>query len=74
MDKHIVKFEFPGGNCSLDVVGGNLHAGVSYDHADFAGSVNLMIKSKAGLDHLKALIPGTIDDAIINLAKAALGV
>lgn len=46
------------------------------DAAVSVGSAGLVLKIEAGkvLDALAAAIPGTIDDAIINIAKGALGV
>jgi hypothetical protein len=72
-DRNLAKFEFAGGNCSIDLVSGNVQAGVSYNHSDFEGSVSLKIKTKAGLEHLKQIIPGGIDDKIIDIVIAILG-
>jgi hypothetical protein len=69
----LAKWDFNGGSCSIDLVGGNVQAGVSYSHQDFDGSVSLKIKTKAGLEHLKVIIPGGVDDKIIDIVIAILG-
>lgn len=72
MDKQLLKGSFTGGSYEIAIVASDVQASVTYDGADFEGTVSLKIKSKAGLDHLKVIIPGTIDDAIINVVEAAL--
>ena len=71
--KKLFEGTFAHGTYSISIVENNITATVSYETPDMVGSLNLVIKSKAGLDHLKTIIPGSIDDAIINMIELALG-
>lgn len=61
------------GEIKAELVDGNVVAAIKYDGQDLAGEFDLTIKTKAGLEALKALIPGTLDDMIISVLEAALG-
>lgn len=60
------------GKLDVDVVGGMLV--VTGKHVHASGEVSLVMKEDVGyfLDKLAAKIPGTVDDAIIGVIKAAL--
>lgn len=60
------------GKLELDVVGGQLIVTAKHVHA--SGEISIQAKEDVGyfLDKLAAKIPGTVDDAIIGVIKAAL--
>lgn len=62
----------PEGQLVMKLEGGKVVISLSDVHA--SGSVSLSVSEDAGyfLDKLAALIPGTIDDALIAVIKAAL--
>lgn len=60
------------GSWSLDLKAGNVVATVTYGSAALQGSASFIANSKAGLDELKVLIPGQIDDAIIAVIEQVL--
>ncbi len=74
MDKDLVSGQI-GSEGTYDVAlkSGNVVATINYDGAELGAQVTLTIKSKAGLEKLKTLIPGQIDDAIISVIEEALG-
>lgn len=63
----------PYGSIKVIVTDSNPVALVSYNSEEIEVSASVKIKSKAGLEYLKQLIPGKIDDAIISVIEAALG-
>lgn len=62
------------GKYEIKFEGGQVLASVQYDGVELGAQVALVIKTKAGLESLKKLIPGTLDDAIIGIVEVALGV
>lgn len=72
-DRKLFQGTFAHGSYVIEIVNKNVTASVSYDSADLGGSISLSIKTKAGLEHLKTIIPGSIDDAIINVIELAAG-
>lgn len=75
-DKIIYQGDFggPHGKVTIELKGGNVQASMAYDSAELGASASFQIKSKAGLEFVKTLIPGKIDDAIISVIEMALGV
>lgn len=75
-NKEIVSGEFAGskGKYSVSLVEGDVVASISYSSDVASVSVSGTAKSKAGLEELKVLIPGMIDDAVISVIEAALDV
>ncbi len=74
MDKDLISGKIGSeGSYDVAVKGGNVVATINYDSAEIGAAVTLTIKSKAGLEKLKELIPGQIDDAIISVIEEALG-
>lgn len=75
-DKILYSGEFggPHGTIVVEIKDKNVQASIKYDSPELGGDVSLQIKSKAGLEFLKTLIPGKIDDAIISVVELALGV
>ena len=63
-----------GGSIKVELKSGNPVVSVSYDTAELAGTVQMTVKSRAGLEKVKQIIPGTIDDVVIDIIIAALGV
>lgn len=61
------------GDYELAVSSGKLVVTINVKHGVIASGLSLELDALAVLDVLAAAIPGTIDDAIINVAKAALG-
>lgn len=76
LDKNLLQGSFAGGKgkYSVDLVSGNAVAVLSYSSDLASVSVSASANSKAGLDEIKELIPGVIDDAVISVIQAALGV
>lgn len=70
-DKQLYKGTFNGGSYEVDFQSNNIVAKVSYQDV---AEVDLVIKSKAGFELLKKIIPGTIDDTIINAVEAFFGI
>jgi len=60
------------GNLKVELKEGNLVVSVSYDGHQADASVSIVVDSGALLDKLKEAIPGDIDDAVIDIIKAAL--
>lgn len=73
MDKEIVKQDIgPETKFDLKLVGGNLVVELKYEGAGGVASVSAGITAEYFIDKLAALIPGTLDDAVLGLVKAAL--
>jgi hypothetical protein len=70
-DKQLIKGVFNGGSYEVDLQANNVVAKIMYQDV---AEASLTIKSKAGLDLLKKMIPGDIDDMIINAIEALAGV
>lgn len=62
----------PHGTFSADLVNNNVQLSVSYSAPEVSVSLSATVNSKQGLEDLKKLIPGQIDDAVINVIEAAL--
>ena len=60
------------GELKLDLVNGDLKFTVSYAVTGVTGGVSITVSADELLDKLKAVIPGEIDDAVIDIVKAAL--
>jgi len=60
------------GKLLLKLEGGKLMLSVVYDGKGVDGSVNISADSDYFMDKLAELIPGKVDDAIINILKVAL--
>lgn len=75
-DKILYSGEFGGqhGKIIVEIKDKNVQASINYGSDELEGVVSMKIKSKAGLELLKELIPGKIDDAIISVIEMALGV
>lgn len=74
MDKDLISGKIgTEGTYDIALKGGNVVAVIAYDSAEIGAQVTLTVKSKAGLEKLKELIPGQIDDAIITVIEEALG-
>lgn len=75
MNKNIAKGSLGGGkgSWSVDLVEGNVQGSVSYSSDEVGVSASFTVKSKAGLEELKKLIPGSIDDVVISVIESALG-
>ena len=75
-DKILYSGEFggPHGKIIVEIKDKNVQASINYGSDELEGVVSMKIKSKAGLELLKELIPGKIDDAIISVVEMALGV
>ncbi len=56
----------------LKVQGGKLILAVTYDGAQVDAAVTVSVDGAAFLDKLAAAIPGSIDDAVIAVAKGAI--
>lgn len=61
------------GSYDVSIIEGNVVATIAYDGVDLKGTASITIKTKAGLEKLKQLIPGKIDDMIIDLIASYLG-
>ncbi len=60
------------GEVKVELIDKKLKVTVTYVGTDATGEVSLAINAKAFLDKLKAVIPGSLDDYIIDAAEAAL--
>lgn len=60
------------GEVALVLSGGKLSLVAKYDSKGLDGEVKLSVDSDYFIDELKAKIPGQIDDAILEILKAAL--
>ncbi len=60
------------GAYDLEFKGGKLVAKISAGKAGISGGAFIEIDAEIVLDALAAAIPGTIDDAVLGLVKAAL--
>ena len=60
------------GAYDVEFKGGKLLAKVDVGSGPFTGKVELAIDAGKVMDELKKAIPGQIDDAVIDLIKAAL--
>lgn len=63
----------PEAHVKLELKAGNVIGTVAYAGADMEGSLAVTVKTRAGLDSLKKLIPGQIDDIVIGAIEAVLG-
>lgn len=72
-DKNLASGSFDHGSWSIDQKAGQLVATISYGSDVIGGSASLILKEKGALDYLKVLIPGQLDDAIINMIEPLLG-
>lgn len=73
MDQDLVQKDIGGeGELVLKIKDGNLLISVMHDGKGSGGGLEYVVKTDYFLDKLAALIPGQIDDAIINIMKAAL--
>lgn len=52
---------------------GNLVITVAYDGEGLDGSLSLTVDAGYLIDQLEKAIPGTLDDTVLGLIKAALG-
>lgn len=62
------------GNVSLKLAAGKLYLVGKYDGAQADAELSVGIEVDMFIDQLKAKIPGSIDDAILEVLKAALKV
>lgn len=62
----------PEAKYAVDIVGRNLVAKLEYSGVQLHSSHSLELDLVAVLEIVKAKIPGSIDDAIINIVEAAL--
>lgn len=60
------------GNLSLKLEGGKVILTITHVHASGELSVSAKEDAKYFLEKLKVLIPGSIDDMLINIAEASL--
>jgi hypothetical protein len=75
MDKEIVGADLgPEAHVDLKLVDGNVVVELKYKGVDGFASVQAGLSPKMFLDKLKVMIPGQIDDMIIEALKAAMGV
>jgi len=73
MDKVILDKEMSSeADLKLEIRGGDVYLGVIYASKGAEGEVSMKISSDYFIDKLKAAIPGEIDDAILEIFKAAL--
>jgi hypothetical protein len=74
MDKDLISGKI-GSEGTYDIAfkSGNVVATISYGGEELEAQISLVMKSKAGLEKLKQLIPGQVDDAIISVIEEALG-
>lgn len=61
----------PEAKYSVDLSDGKIKISVSYDGVDADASATVAIEAGLLIDRLAALIPGTVDDAIFAVLKAA---
>jgi len=74
MDKDLVQGSVgPEAKYDVAFVGGQLVASLDYSGKELGGSLAIKIPVKAVLDAIAAKIPGTLDDSIIKLIEAGLG-
>lgn len=62
----------PEAKLDLKLEGGKLILSVVYEGKEAGASMGVSLEPGLFLDKLKGLIPGQIDDAVIELIKAAL--
>jgi hypothetical protein len=60
------------GELKLDLVDGQLKLSINYALPTLKGEVSVVLNSDELLDKLAELIPGKVDDAVINILKVAL--
>ena len=60
------------GGVKLSIVEGKIKLEVMYDGKGVDGSIAVMLEAGYFMDKLKDVIPGEIDDAVIEVIKAAL--
>lgn len=73
MDQELLDKELGSeGKLDLDLKEGNIELSVSYDGKGLDGAVSVKVDTDYFMDLLKEKIPGDIDNAIIDIIKAAL--
>lgn len=72
MEKSLVEFKKGEAALDVDFVDGKLRLSVSYDGKGADAGLYVDVEPDYFLDKLKAVIPGSIDDAIIDMLKGAL--
>ena len=73
MDKELLKQELgPEVDFDLKLVNGNLVIELKYEGMGGVATVSAGVTTDYFMDKLAALIPGTIDDAVIGLIKSSL--
>lgn len=74
MDKDLINGKI-GADCSYDIAvkAGNVSASLSFDNAELSASINLVVKTKAGLELLKPHLPLWAQPAI-PLIEGALSI
>lgn len=60
------------GDYDLEVVGGKVIMKLGVKHGALAAALSVELDAVALMDVLAAAIPGTIDDAVLGVIKAAL--
>jgi hypothetical protein len=60
------------GDFDLEIENGQLVLEVSYDGEGVDGTLRVSVDGLYFMDKLKGVIPGTIDDAVIELLKNAI--
>ena len=75
MEQDLVKQELGSeGEMLLKLEGGKLVLSVTHSSPGGSGKIEYAVDSSYFLDKLAALIPGQVDDAVIQILKAALKV
>ena len=74
MEKEVVSMPVgPETELELKLIDGKIVLGIEYNGADGFGSIEVGIKPAVFLDKLANMIPGQMDDVVINALKVALG-
>jgi hypothetical protein len=75
MDKDLINGKIgTEGTYDIAFKGGNVVANIAYDGAELGAQIALTVKSKAGLEKLRSLIPGQIPAMLITVIEDALGI
>ena len=72
MEKSLVEFKKGESSVDVDFVDGKLRIALAYDGKGADAGLYIDVEPDYFLDKLKAVIPGQIDDAIIEMLKGAL--
>lgn len=74
MDKELLTGTFDAGKGAyrVEIKGGNFVTTVTYTSDELEAQVSVTGKSAAAIDKLKVLIPGKVDDFILDVIKGAL--